>query len=250
MVAGAAALLRIAAPGAPIRVIQSALLNGARPGLARSDVAYGSLDVACSLHWLYARRQQGWDMIPIASVADNAGYADFAQATSGCSRSPRVSVSSLAETTSETYAQASEPVSASVSAVRLGPAQDSNSNRWAAMLLQGAGAAVPAYRPVFPIARRGFSKPKNPLELTTRVYRLGLVSVGCPADGYVITGVNVAFASLIKPHGWVFPTDESAPVGRLQLGVVVDRPWWQSLLPRTLKVNVSARCEYNPPATQ
>jgi hypothetical protein len=66
----------------------------------------------------------------------------------------------------------------------------------------------------------------------------------------VITGVNVAFASLIKPHGWVFPTDESAPVGRLQLGVVVDRPWWQSLLPRTLKVNVSARCEYNPPATQ
>jgi hypothetical protein len=223
------------------------LVNGARPGVGRNNVAYGSLDVTCSLRWLYGRRQAGWEMIPIDSVKDRAGYADFLQASRGCSRAPQESVYSLRASTSETYAQPAKPLSEVASALDLSPAQDSNANRWSSLLLQGSGANAPGYRTVFPITRAAFSRPTDPDQVTSQVYLLGLASASCPG-GYAITGVNVAFAGLIKPHGWVLPTDTFAPDRSLQLAVFVDRPWFESLLPDSLKVNLSVRCEYYPAA--
>jgi hypothetical protein len=250
MVAGAASLLRRAAPGAPISVIRQALLNGARdsPALLRS-VAYGSLDVACSLRWLYARKRPGWDVVRIDRTEDNAGYADYLDATSGCSRGPQYWTATLAESKAETYAQGREPASQVIAALNLSAAETSSANRWTDLLTQASGATAPGYRPVFPIGPGAFGKPKNPSELTTQVYRLGLLGIGCP-DRYAITGVRVSFANLVKPRGWVFPTDEFAPTQRLQLAVMVAKPWYESVLGSSIKVNLRARCEYYPRAGQ
>lgn len=255
MVAGAASLLRRAAPGAPITAIRAALLNGARPNAALTQsVSYGSLDVACSLRWLYLRRQPGWSMLQIERKADPAGYADYAQQTDGCNKPPETVISPVLEVAkSDLYQQARREDSLSEAMAQglgLQQAATSNSNKWSQLLATASGAAPLNYRPAFAIRRAAFGKPVNPASVVGPVYRLGVVSDGCPTDGYVITGVSVYFSNLVKPPGWVIPTDAVAPPKALDLAVVVSKPGYHGFVGSPLKFRLSVRCEYYPRATQ
>lgn len=254
MVSGAASLLRRAAPGAPISAIRAALVNGARPNAnLTQSVSYGSLDVACSLRWLYQRRQAGWSMLRIDREQDPAGYDDFTQQTDGCNR-PAETVISLPVDVPKSELYRAEDRADSLSAA-MGPLDLqqyplSNAGRWSQILASGSGAPPLGYRPAFPIRRAGFGKPVDPASVVGPVYRLGVTSGGCPRDGYVITGVSVYVSNLSRPPGWAFPTDAAGPPKTLQLAVVVSKPWYHGFIGSPLKLRLSVRCEYYPQATQ
>ena len=256
LVAGAAALLRRAAPGAPIDMIRRALEQGARTNLGlRGKVLYGSLDVACSLRWLDARRQPEWDMISIASQPDPKAYADFIASTSACGRRPaQVSEERLEITKSQLLTRASfGSVGSYFSSVN--PADgfpNSVARRWQDQLLAETGIPSPAAGTAFPIGAGGFARPLSPVQLSRGlpVYDAGLLTVGCPGEGYVITGLDVAFANVIRPLGWVFPTGAEPPTKNIQLAVGVAQPWYWSFVDSKIVVRARAICQYFTQVTQ
>jgi len=81
------------------------------------------------------------------------------------------------------------------------------------------------------------------------VFRFGLVAPGCPA-GYAITRLLASFTNASSPPGWVFPSNEFAPNGQIQLAVVVKDPWYSFALGDPLRLRVEALCQYFPQITR
>ncbi|MFL5830770.1 MAG: S8 family serine peptidase [Solirubrobacteraceae bacterium] len=250
MVAGAASLLRRAAPAAPIATIRAALLNGARRSAELAgQVSYGSLDVGCSLRWLAARTKPGWDMVPLVHELDPAAYDDLTAATAGCQRLPVVRVSSWSRPTSEIYSStAYGSLNAAITAQEL-KASPSNSTRWSELILQGAGFKQPAYRPALSVGSPPFPTPVNPATRAGPVHEVGRKTIACPTD-YAITAMKVTFANLISPKGWALPTDAGKPTSTLDVAVFVNKPWYHALIGGHLDLVLKARCEYFPTVTR
>jgi hypothetical protein len=255
IVTGAAALLRRAAPGAPIAEIRSALERGARQSSElRGKVAGGALDVACALVALSERREPDWGMVSITPAPDADAYRDFVASTRHCrGRQPaRVAAYGLTVDTGDVFADergsGEDPgrhstMQAFVDSAQLDGDADGPSLTWQARLIAGAGAAWAGGRAVFPI-RAGRLAPVAPP--ARPVYEAGLLTAGCTDPGYRITRIGVSFVNAVKPSGWVFPTDAEAPAKRIQLAVAFAKPWYQSLLGRSLQVRADVRCEFFP----
>jgi len=255
IVAGAAALLRVAAPGAPIDMIRRALEHGARMNFnLQNKVRYGSLDVACALRWLDARRRPDWKMLPLSEQADPNAYPGFIAATSACGgRRPEISESRLPVEKAKLYGGLAygslRAVIASADHDYTDP--DSVARRWQELLIASSGAAFTGGGTAFPIGR-GFGRPLSASQLadTGPVYRAGGVTVGCPTEGYAITGLQVVLASVIRPPGWVFPTDSQKPTKHIELMVAFAKPWYSGFVDSRLVVRVRAICQYFPQVTQ
>ena len=251
MVAGAASLLRRAAPGAPMATIRAALLNGARRSAdLDGQVSYGSLDVACSLRWLAARTKPSWEMVPLVRELDPAAYDDLTGATSGCQRRPVVRVAMWSKPISEVYGTASryESLAAAIGAQELKGAP-SNSTRWNELVLRGAGFKPPPSRPALSVGAPPFPTPVDPAAAAGPVYEVGRKTIACPTD-YAITAMKVTFGNFIPPRGWAVPTDAGQPTSRLDLAVFVNRPWYHHLIGARLELVLKARCEYFPTVTR
>jgi subtilisin family serine protease len=248
MVAGAAALLRRAAPGAPMDEIRRALERSARPSSdLRGLVKYGVLDVACALRTLNARKQPEWDTVDISPAADPDSHADFIRETGRC-REQRSQFEEYGLTMStarvfdsqEEEEQPFPTMQAFIDTAKLEDGVGSPSLTWQGRLI---GRAWAGGRAVFPIAP-GVLKPVAPP--ARRVYQAGLLNAGCSRPGYRISGISLRFTNVIKPSGWVFPTDAQAPTKRIQLAVALAKPWYRSVLPSTMRIRADVRCDYFP----
>jgi hypothetical protein len=74
------------------------------------------------------------------------------------------------------------------------------------------------------------------------VYDGGTLNLACFAEGFQLTRIELRFPGAIKPHGWFYPTDLSPPRKHVELGVVIDKPWYSGLLPSQIKVRARAYC--------
>jgi subtilisin family serine protease len=255
LVAGAAALLRRAAPGAPIDMIRRALEAGARMNLnLEGKVLDGSLDVACSLKWLTARREPNWQMLPINAQVDPKAYADFAAATSGCgSRRPYVSSNRLELKKSVLYTNPNfESIGEFVKAIDPHQQADSVARQWQDLIIDGDDDRWNGGLTVFPIGTGGFFHPVSTAALAhpLTVYRAGLVDVSCGREGYVITGVSAVLPMIVRPSGWVFPTNAKAPKSEIEFAIAFAKPWYSAAVDSTVTVRVSAICQYFPQVTK
>ena len=246
-VAGAASLLRQAAPGAPISVIAESLRRGSRvnPALI-GKVTHGQLDVACSLSWLRAaqrRRNADWGVI------NPAGDAEFALVTRTCGGKPPVTVSEVRNVrTSELYSQDKElrDVQLLLTRAGLSDAAESNSMRWQDALIRGVGSQYDKGRAVFPISSTRRALPVDPFsQLNRKVYDAGTLRVGCGEPGYTIAGLRVYVDGLRRPGGWFFPNDADAPMSTISLNLAFQKPTFSFALPSTLRVRADIRCSFH-----
>jgi hypothetical protein len=247
LVAGAAALLREAAPGAPMQVIAEALRRGARPVPDLVDkVAYGQLDVACSLAWLRAaqeRRRADWGVI------DPAGDADFARATSLCGgKQPYKAQAKFSVNTRQLFDAANkkgnlQTLLLSKSLLR---SEDSNSMRWQDTLLRNMGSPSDDERLVFNVTRSALARV--PVKPSTRigktVYDGGHFPVGCSREGYLITRLSVFIDNFVRPRAFFYPTDAKAPGAEIDLGLAFEKPALSFALPGTITVKARVDCEF------
>jgi hypothetical protein len=257
MVAGAAALLRRAAPGAPINDIREALQAGARQSHdLRGKVKFGSLDIACALRALNERKEPSWDMVVIGDLTDSRDYNAFIDSTTPVCRErpPQVVRFQRPLRTSEVFDNAGDDAQAGrhdtlqslIDSAELQNDALSTSLAWQARLLQLADTTWDAGRAAFPVTE-GLLRPIVPPERP--VYDAGTMSVGCPEDGFHMTGLRVYFPDFIAPKGWVFPTDalEEPPKGkRVQLAIALAKPWYSALLGDTIRIRAIVRCEFFP----
>jgi hypothetical protein len=207
MVAGAAALLREAAPDAPIAEIARALRNGARRD--RSFVGlvhYGSLDVACALSKLGERAKPGWKLVSLDDP-------NFKKATEDCGgKSTYVAQTDLARDTSYLRAKGKTTLSALVQATNLALAP-SNSFRWQATLL----GKLDARRVVFTSAGTAVEPADE------SVYDAGTAIVSCTEPDFAITAVRVEVGGGAA-RLWYFPTDGQAQRNTIQVALAVAAP--------------------------
>jgi subtilisin family serine protease len=243
MVAGAAALLRQAAPKAPMREIATALRRGARPVPALTrKVGYGQLDVACALDWLARearRRQTDWDLV--ATLGD----PDFVAATAKCPRKRPIGIqTTLRIAKSELYSDArrSNSLTDLLAAKGLDGGEASNSLAWQRTLLRSRGIEWDKGRAIFAIGSgRALDPAGGPA-----VYDAGRLVLACTDEGFRLSAIAVRFEGAIKPQGWSYPTDTSGPLKGIELGVAVNKPWYTGLMPRTVGITGRATCSYLP----
>jgi subtilisin family serine protease len=257
LVAGAAALLRRAAPGASMDVIRQALEQGARMNLnLQGKVRDGQLDVACSLQWLVLRRQPDWRLIPISATQDPKAYIDFINATKGCGgqRAPLVTQPKLVQVTKselvKNFNQSS--VGAFLKSINIDYTdRNSAARRWQDLLLAESGVHAGGVGTAFRVGPAAFAHPLtiDGLARPAEVYEAGLVTVGCPAS-YAISGIDVSLPMIVRPPAWVFPTDAEPPPRSIELAVAVAKPWYWPFVDNTIKVRVRATCQYYPQVTQ
>jgi subtilisin family serine protease len=249
MVAGAAALLRRAAPGAPIEEIRRALERGAiQSQNLRGKVRYGNLDVGCALRALNARAQPSWNMVAISPQADLDAYRDFIESTACRERRPEVRRFQLAVSSDIFDREDGErhPTFQSfIDSAKLSDAAPSPSLGWQARLARLAETTWNGGRAAFPIAD---GEPAPVVPPARPVYAAGLLSVGCSDPGYHMTALRLYFPQSITPKGWIFPTDGlPAPPGKeVQLAVGLAKPWYAALLPATIRIRAMVRCEFFP----
>ena len=254
LVAGAAALLRRAAPGAPIDVIRRALEGGARMSFNLvGKVRWGSLDVACALRWLDRRRQPDWRMIPISSQNDPKGYVDFIDATSSCGGTrPALVTESTLKVKKAELTDAKRVGSIGALLRRVDHTQvNSVARRWQDLLLAETGIKSGGVATAFRAGPAAFANPLTTggLARPVGVYDAGVVDAGCP-ENYAITALDVALKNAVRPPTWVFPTDAVGPPRSIQLAVGIAKPWYFGLVGDTITVRVKAICQYFPQVTQ
>ena len=249
LVAGAAALLRRAAPRAPIEMIRRALEAGARMNLnLEGKVLDGSLDVACSLKWLTDHREPDWRMLPINAQVDPKGYADFAAATSGCgSRRPYIVSNRLELKKSALYTtRPTDSVGEFIKAIDPDQQADSVARQWQDLIIDGDDDRWNGGLTAFPVGTGGFLRPVSTAALAhlLKVYRAGLVYLTCGREGYVITGVSAVLPMIVRPSGWILPTNAKAPKSEIEFAVAFAKPWYSAAVDSTVTVRVSAICQF------
>jgi subtilase family protein len=239
MVAGAAALLREAAPDAPIAEIKAALETGARKNTfldGEGRVLDGSLDVACALSALGERakqraKQRDWDLVSL----DEKRYPDFANATRDCGGKPRY----VEETTHKVSAeylkeQGTTTLSALIDASKLSDSATSPSRKWQERLLGKQEARRVAFTPA--------GTDVVPADVKDRVYNAGRATVGCIDPGFQITGVIVSVKEVGAPQLWYFPTDVQPRRNWIEVALALARP----LSSKSLTIQLRAFCDQFP----
>jgi hypothetical protein len=243
IVAGAASLLRQAAPGAPIEAIRTALLRGARPVPALlGKVASGQLDVACSLDWLARearRRRADWDVLGTLDAPD------FVAATATCPRKRPIRIeTTLRIAKSELYGDARRHATfaALLDAKGLDAGEDSKSLAWQRSMLRARGLEPVEGRTIFAIGSPRVERPTG----GGAVFDAGTLVLVCTDENFQLSSIAVRFDNAIKPLGWFYPTDTAGPFKGLELGVALDKPWYSGFMPATVKVVARATCTYRP----
>jgi hypothetical protein len=243
MIAGAAALLREAAPNAPMPVITAALLHGAQPVQALlNKVSYGQLDVACSLEWLehlQSREHVNWDLV------GGLNSEEFATATAACARKASYRVETTLEVpTSRLYGDAnkSATISELLADKHLDDSAKSRSLAWQRLILFNLGITRPIQgRAIF---RMGSTPRAEVPAGGGAVYDLGKASVVCARENFRLSGLTVKFLNAIRPIGWFYPTDAAPPQNGVELGVVAEKPWFSGFISSPLKLQVRGTCSY------
>ena len=237
MVAGAAALLRKAAPDAPITEIRKALLAGARRNPSLDGlVFYGSLDVACALSALSNRQRRAkadWDLVDL----DERKYPDFANATKDCGgKTPLVEETPQPVDPGYLRAKGKTTLSALIEASKLSTAPTSPSLTWQEKLL----GKQEAQRIAFDSAGKGVDPPN----LKDSVYNAGRASVGCTEPGSAITRLAVVVLDKGAPQVWYFPTDRESRRDRIEVALALAAPLSAKL--NSLTIRLRAYCDQFP----
>jgi hypothetical protein len=130
----------------------------------------------------------------------------------------------------------------------LGSSADSNSLRWQQRIIAGTGSRWDGTRAAFRLPFRAPHAPVDPTSVDRAVYDARKLEIGCPDDGYVITGLATWVDNLIAPDGWFFPTDAHPPSKRVELAFGLERPVFTFALGKTVVIKARARCQYFPHA--
>jgi hypothetical protein len=255
-VSGAAALLRELAPKAKAGVIAQALRAGTRPDLQLArTVRYGWLDVACSALWLarHAGTHPDWG-VRVHAVALEVpetthcfksstviyrstwklpkSYFDEGSLTSGADGFSRGDFSRgllATRLVQEAFADKNDVGKArGIQNVVLGPESE-----W-----------KPDQTAFFPIQ----SGPllDHPEALGRQfVYNFQAYTVGCPA-GSRLTGFSLRWKDLLHPQGYIWFSPKAAVNGQIFM-VALIKPWYEFLLPKEMRIEVTASC-IRPPA--
>ncbi len=256
MVSGAAALLRELAPTAKPQFIAQALRAGARPDLQLArTVRYGWLDVACSALWLAQRADThpDWGVrVPVQALelpetahcfkSSTAiyqynwtlpkSYFDEGSLTSGADGFSRGDFSRglvASRLVQEAFADKNDIVKArGIQNVVLGPESTWNPDQIAFFPIQ-PGLLL--------------QHPRAPTRQF--VYNFQGYNVGCPA-GSRLTGFSLKWKDLLHPQGYIWFSPKAA-VNRQIFMVALIKPWYEFLLPKEMRIEVTARC-IRPPA--
>jgi subtilisin family serine protease len=256
MVSGAAALLRELAPKAKAPIIAQALRAGARPDLQLArTVRYGWLDVACSALWLAKRAETHKDWgVRVHAVAlelpetahcfkpSTAIYqstwtlpkSHFAEGsrtsgTDGFSRGDFSRGLVATRLVQEAFADKDDIAKArGIQNVVLGPESSWNPDQTAFFAIQPG-----------PLLEH----PRAPTRQF--VYNFQGYNVGCPA-GARLTGFSLKWKDLLHPQGYIWFSPKAAINGQIFM-VALIKPWYEFLLPREMRIEVTARC-IRPPA--
>jgi hypothetical protein len=186
-------------------------------------------------------------MVTIDGNPDPEAHRDFLAATDRCREQPsRFEEWGLRIRTARAFDEAGDvgrhpTMQAFVDSAKLEAGPGSPSLAWQRRLI--GDRLWEGGRAVFPI-QPGLLMPVAPP--ARPVYEAGLISPRCSDPGYQITGITLAFASAIKPRGWVFPTDAEPTAKRVQLAVALAKPWYRGLLPDFLHIRAKVRCDYFP----
>ncbi len=243
LVAGAASLLRQAAPAAPIREITAALRNGARPVLPLlGKVGYGQLDVACSLDWLARearRRGADWGIVDVNS------NPDFVAATKTCAvKLPRAVTATHEIAKTKLFAADNRHASfeALLASKGLSSTDTSKSLAWQNALLRGQDLSGRQTRVIFAIGSQRAEVPSG----GSAIYDGGTLQLACPQEGFRLTRLRVDFGNSLHPDGWSYPTDLAPPPRGVEFGIGIKKPWFSGVLPSVIKVTARGVCEYLP----
>lgn len=235
MVAGAAALLREAAPGARIAQIARALRQGARrnPSLA-GLVRYGSLDVACALSALGKLQKESEANWKLVSLKD----PDFEKATEDCGGKPQYVEETIHKVSAESLGkQGPMTLSALIEAKRLSPQPTSGSRKWQERLLLGKPQARR-------VALSSAGTAVDPAEVKDRVYDAGGATVGCIDPGFQITDVRVTVLDQGAPQLWFFPADGQPRHNWIEVALALAAPLPKKL--NSLTIRLRAYCDEFP----
>lgn len=229
MVAGAAALLRVAAPRAPIAEIERALRRGARMNPFLDDLVLdGSLDVACALRELERRSKADWRLVTLDD-------AHFANATRDCGGKPRYVEEAIHAVTADVLREHGT-LTALIAAKHLSD-RPSGSLTWQERLLGQQVATRVAFRSA--------GTQVDPATVEGAVYDAGRASVGCTAPGYAVTGLSVHAVGDDGPSQlWYFPTDAQPRRDRIEVALALAKP-----LPKKAKsvsIRLRAYCDQFP----
>ena len=243
MVAGAAALLREAAPEAPMRVITAALERGAQPVQSLlNKVTYGQLDVACALDWLarqQSREQNNWDLV------GGLNAEPFVAATASCARKRSYRVEETIEIKkSQLYSDAnrSATIGALLDGEQLADSAAGRSLTWQRTILFNLGITRPiAGRAIFRVGTTAEAlAPKG----GPAVYDVGKLLLGCTGQNFELTGLTVRFLNAVRPIGWYYPTDALPPYAGIGIQVVAEKPWFAPFIASPLEVQARGTCSY------
>jgi hypothetical protein len=187
------------------------------------------------LDWLNrerARLNANWGMINTLSTPQ------FQAATSTCARLRPVRVEGTLDITrGQLYGRNGRSFADLTDG--LNPTVIGNSLAWQGVMLSGLGLSPDRPDRVAFAFRTGkaVTFPEG-----TQLYNGGVVSLACDTPGFRLSQIEVRVTDAIRPFGWFYPTDLSAPPKGVQLGVVLEQPWYWRLLPSTIHVQAQAWC--------
>lgn len=261
-VSGAGALLREAAPGASMRKIAQALRLGARPvyGLL-NQVRYGQLDVTCSALWLIQHAKEKWDL-KITKEGLGAPADLCFKPSIGTYTSEWTFNDSFFDPTEVFFNDPKSPIlrRQETGADLVGTTLDSPQKRgWALALQNGRLLPENSNWPAdqiafFPIKKNGLSNPVAPPRRTlynfddTAYSNLGGMPVSCPVDTELVD-FQLRVKSFV-PNGYVYASSDArdhVPANTISLNVAMVKPFFSSLVPNTIRVAITARCQLLAP---
>ena len=239
MVAGAASLLREAAPGAPIADIAKALRQGARMNpFLEGSVRYGSLDIACALKALGKLKDKAgkdgknWELVSLDDP-------NFKQATQDCGGTGRyVEETTRTVSTRDLREGPTFTLTALIKAKGLTDGPTSTSRGWQQILL---GEPFPD-RIAFDEQGKAV-KPADADRLP--VYDAGTATVGCDRMGFAIVKLSVVVDG--QARLWYFPTDEQTQQNRIEVALAAGARTVGGQ--KSLTIQVQAYCDKFPSIT-
>jgi hypothetical protein len=166
------------------------------------------------------------------------GTPQFVEATRTCARRRPFRVqTTLTIDKSKLYAV--EPTLFADLTAGLNRAVAGNSLAWQAAMLTGAGLSPNRNDRVAFAFRTGKAVILPGAAFYGAGGKLGLA---CSDVGFRLSQIAVQFTDAIRPFGWFYPTDLAPPPKGVELGVVIEKPWYWRLLPSQIHVQARATC--------
>jgi hypothetical protein len=257
-VSGAAAVLREAAPGAPMNIIATALRRGARVNVETlRQVLYGQLDVACSALWLIQHAEPKWDL-RITEAGLGASTQHCFQPSTKTETAVWTFSDSLFNKDAMFYAGGGRRrlrrFDTGYQLVRFLFSQLVNGSQEArdvqnARLLPDGVKWDRSELAFFPIEPGGFSHPVATPDRP--IYDFNNVgspddarAVVCPA-GTELIDINLRMKSFL-PKAYVFASDDHNGPSGLFLNIAMVKPFLIGLVPDPIRVAVTYRCAVLP----